>query len=152
MHMADTLGTKAGVDVVVTHDGQLKLGFNEWPDNTKAVSSKGLLPVDASASQQNWRFIAVTYDATIQRDHVRFYVGSTDEAASLDKAVSYDHGPLQSGTGPLAIGHFNARVRPNHHDRMFRGLIDEVKIFGSKTDGSGALPIEEIRAVQRVRP
>jgi hypothetical protein len=35
---------------------------------------------------------------------------------------------------------------------MFRGLIDEVKVFGSKTDGTAALPIEKIRAVQRARP
>ena len=152
VHMADTLGTKAGIDLVVTRDGQLKLGINEWPDNTKAVSSRGLLPVDANASQQNWRFIAVTYDATLPRDNVRFYIGSADEAVSLDQAISYDRGPLQPGTGPLAIGHFNASVRPNHHDRMFRGLIDEVKVFGSKTDGAAALPIEKIRAVQRAHP
>jgi hypothetical protein len=152
VHMADTLGTKAGIDLVVTGDGQLKLGVNEWPDNTQAVSSTGLIPVDANASLKNWRFIAVAYDATIQRDHVRFYVGSVDEDASLDKTISYDRGPLQPGTGPLAVGHFNARVRPNHHDRMFRGLIDEVKVFGSKTDGVAALSLEKIRAIQRVRP
>jgi len=148
VHMADTLGTQAGIDLVVTRDGQLKLGINEWPDHSKAVSSGGLIPVDTGASRQNWRFIAVTYDATAPSDHVRFYIGAAGEAASLDMAISYDRGPLQPATGPLAIGHFNTRVRPQHPDRMFRGLIDEVRIFGSPTDGAGALCAEKIRAIQ----
>jgi len=32
---------------------------------------------------------------------------------------------------------------------MFRGLIDEVRICGSKTDGAGALSLEEIRTIQK---
>jgi Protein of unknown function (DUF4038)/Domain of unknown function (DUF5060)/Concanavalin A-like lectin/glucanases superfamily/Putative collagen-binding domain of a collagenase len=148
VHMADTLGTKAGVDLVFVRDGRLKLGINEWPDTTKAVSSAGLIPVDKKASKTNWRFIAITYNANAERDHVKFYVGSADDAASLDKAISYDRGPLQTGTGTLTVGHFNPGVRAEHSDRIFRGLIDEVRIFGSKTDGTAALSLEQIRAIQ----
>jgi len=32
---------------------------------------------------------------------------------------------------------------------MFRGLIDEVGIFGSKTDETGALSLEQIRTAQK---
>lgn len=149
VHMADTLGTKAGFDLVFVRDGRLKIGINEWPDNTKAVSSPGIIAVDEKARRDNWRFIAVSYDSTAQRDHVRFYVGSADRAASLDKAVSYDQGPLRAGAGVLTVGHFNPPTRRNHGERMFRGLIDEVRICGSKTDGAGALSLEEIRTIQK---
>ena len=147
--MADTLGTKAGFDLVLVRDGRLKIGINEWPDNTKAVSSAGLISVDERVGKDNWRFIAVSYDSTAKREHVKFYVGSADRAASLDKAISYDQEPLRAGAGILTVGHFNPPTRRNHGDRMFRGLIDEVGIYGSKTDGAGALSVEEIRAIQR---
>ncbi len=151
VHMADTLGSQAGLDLVFVSDGSLKLGINQWPDQTEAVSSPGLIPVDRSASADNWRFIAVTYDSQAKRDQVRFYIGSPDRPASLDRAVSYNRGPLRPGAGTLTVGHFNPSTRANHTDRMFRGLIDEVRIFAGKTDGAAALSLEEIRAVQAKR-
>ena len=149
VHMADTMGTKAGVDLVVTRNGQLKIGIDEWPDTTKAVSSPGVIPFDRNAGEENWRFVAVTYDPTAERDHLKFYIGTPTAAARLDKAISYDRGPVDKPTGTLTIGHFNPSLRSGHGDRMFRGLIDEVRVFGSKLDGSAALPLEQIQAVQK---
>ena len=151
VHMAQTQGSQAGIDLVFVSDGRLKLGINEWPDHTKAVSSPGLVPVDRNASPDNWRFIAVTYDSTAEQDHVRFYIGSPDKEASLDSAIRYDRGPVQTGTGTLTVGHFNPGTRNDHSDRMFRGLIDEVRVFGSQTDGAGALSLDQLQAVQRGR-
>jgi hypothetical protein len=151
IHMADTLGTRAGIDLVFSKDGRLKLGINEWPDVTKGVSSPRMIPVAGNANKDNWRFIAVTYDSTADTNHLKFYIGSSTNKAYLDNSISYDRGIVGKDTGPLTIGHFNPNNRRNNGDRIFRGLIDEVKIFGSKTDGTGALSIEEIRAVQRNR-
>jgi hypothetical protein len=33
---------------------------------------------------------------------------------------------------------------------MFRGLIDEIRVFGSVTDASAALDLEQIRALQGI--
>ena len=49
--MADTLGSRAGIDLVVTRNGQLKIGVNEWPDGTQAASEPGLIP-DGSQRRQ----------------------------------------------------------------------------------------------------
>jgi hypothetical protein len=38
-------------------------------------------------------------------------------------------------------------MRSNHSDLMFRGLIDEVRIFGNKVDGSRALSLDEIQTI-----
>ncbi len=149
VHMADTMGSRAGIDLVVTRDGRLKLGVNEWPDDTRAASSPGLVPVDSHVGQGNWRFIAVTYDATASGSHVKFYVGSPASEIRLDKAISYDRGPVGKGTGVLTVGHFNPGTRSGNGNRMFRGLIDEVRLFGSKTDGAGALAIDQIRTVHK---
>jgi len=149
VHMADTLGTRAGIDLVVTRDGRLKLGVNEWPDATQATSDPDLIPVDPGAGAGNWRFIAVTYDSTAVKDHVRIYVGTPTDGVRLHKATSYDRGPVGKGAGILTVGHFNRGSRGNAGDRMFRGLIDEVRLFGSRVDGYGALSIEDIRTVQK---
>jgi hypothetical protein len=149
VHAADTLGSRDGIDLVFVRDGRLKLGVNEWPDSTEGVSSPGLIPVDKNAAEDNWRFLAVTYDCTADEDHLKIYIGSPTKEVYLDKAISYDRGAVGKGVGPVTIGHFNRKSRSNNGDRMFRGLIDEVRIFGSKTDGTGALSVRQIRAVQK---
>ena len=149
MHMADTMGDRAGIDLVVTRDGRLKIGVNEWPDATQAGSGPDVIPVDGSAGKDNWRFVALTYDSTAVKDHVKIYTGTPADDVRLQKAISYDRGPVGKGAGILTVGHFNPGTRGNNNDRMFRGLIDELRLFGSRVDGSGALSIEEIRTVQK---
>ena len=149
VHMADTLGSRAGIDLVITRDGRLKIGVNEWPDRTQAASEPDLIPLDRKAGKDNWRFIAVTYDSTAAKEHVKLYVGTTTADVRMHKAVSYDRGPVGKGTGVLTVGHFNPAMRSNHSDRMFRGLIDEVRLFGNSLDGTGALSLDEIRTIHK---
>ena len=33
-------------------------------------------------------------------------------------------------------------------ERTYRGILDEIRIFGSTLDGSGALPLDELIKVQ----
>jgi hypothetical protein len=49
----------------------------------------------------------------------------------------------------LTIGAFNPTTRAGKGDRMFRGLIDDIRVFGSAADGAGALQFEQIRNIQR---
>jgi hypothetical protein len=135
-----------GVDLVFLADGSLRIGINQWPDATAGltnISSPGKITVDADASSANWRFFAVTYDSTQPAEHLKFYFGSEAEDALLDVATNYFRGAVGTGIRPLVIGHFNNTTRPGALNRMFRGLIDEVKIFGE------ALTAEQILTVQR---
>jgi hypothetical protein len=138
-----------GFDLVITGDGRLQLGVNEWPDDSPARSSAGQVPSDAGAPAANWRFFAVTYDATISSGEVKFYFGDANREATLDGTVAYHRGPLGDDPGPLAVGHFNRRTRAGHLDRMFRGVMDEVRVHGSQVDGAGALTQGQIQALQR---
>jgi hypothetical protein len=132
-----------GVDIVYATGGTLKVGVNEWPDNTIACSSSGMIPTDPDAGASNWRFFVVTYDSST--DSLRIYFGSNNEWACLDKAITYSKGAVGTDIGKLAIGHFNDESnRTGRTDRMFRGLIDGVKIFDS------VLNLNQIKLVQNI--
>lgn len=130
-----------GVDIVYASGGTLKVGINQWPDNTVAISSAGVIPTDAAAPASNWRFFAVTYNASTST--IQFYFGDNTTLASLDKSLNYNRGIVGASIGKLAIGHFNAESsRTSRTDRMFRGLIDQVEIYGS------VLSLQEIQTIQ----
>lgn len=119
-----------GVDLVYQSNGSLRLGVDGWPDNSPAFSSPAKVTTDASASAGNWVFFAVTYQANGQ---VQFYFGNNATDASFDVAKTYT-GPGVTGSAinKLAIGAFNDGTRsPGTYDRMFRGLIDDIQVYGS---------------------
>ena len=132
-----------GVDLVYKTDGSLQLGINQWPDNTPSRSSAGMIPADAGAGPDNWRFFAVTFDSTLPNGQVKFYFGSNVGDATLDGAKDYARGVVGANISRLCIGHFNIATRSSAPDRMFRGLIDEVQVFDE------ALSLAEIIVVQR---
>lgn len=131
-----------GVDLVYKSDGSLQLGINQWPDGTAAVSSTGKISADVTANPSNWRFFTVTYDSTQSSNQVKFYFGANGSAAALDVARSYARGWTGTNISRLCIGQFDLASRGFGTDRMFRGLIDEVQVFGQ------ALTLEQIQSVQ----
>jgi hypothetical protein len=150
---------KEGVELIHRAEGNLQLGINQWADGTGAVSSakqipivdeKKLTPENANQlAQANWRFFAVTYDSTAASGHVKFYFGTRQADAKLDTECEYARGPAGAKISPtLTIGNTTLVTRPMAPDRNFKGQIDEIRIFGSTSDGSGALPVAEIIKVQ----
>lgn len=134
-----------GVDIVYISNGSLKVGINEWPDHSVAQSNSGKIPTDGNASDSNWRFFAVTYDSSLSS--LKFYFGDNNTPASLDKEIEYNMGAVGTDIGKLAIGHFNEESRRTSRlDRMFKGLIDQVEIYGSD------LSQTELRSVQNLFP
>jgi hypothetical protein len=137
-----------GFDLVFLRDGRLQLSVNQWPDSLPTQSSPGKISVDPEAGQANWRFFAVTYDSTAANDHVTFYFGTAGQPAARDTAITYHRGAVGPTCGPLAIGHFNKTTRNGNGDRMFRGMLDNIRIHGSTVGSSGALDLAEIRQLQ----
>jgi hypothetical protein len=139
-----------GFDLVHLITGALRLGVNQWPDGADGggpQSSDGWLREDPETGPDNWIFFAVTYDSTLPAGHVKYYFGSGSQAAILDIEADYTRGPIES-SGPLAVGNFSpvASARnetgPSGGSRVFRGLIDELRVFNR------ALDLAEIAAVQ----
>lgn len=144
-------GQNYGFDLVVATNGIdanafLKLGVNEWPDNTPAISSSSIT-IDPSESASNWVFFAVSYDGSLTSQNISFYFGNGTQAAALNWTTDYNKGPIQQ-SGILGIGNANQNIwfaggQGTMGDvRSFRGLIDEVKVYNR------VLTLEEIQAAQ----
>jgi chitodextrinase len=133
-----------GVDLVYQSNGSLRLGVDQWPDFSPAVSSTNKVTTlnNPTLQSTNWIFFAVTYKSNGQ---VEYYFGKLDALATLDATKSYaGRGTTGSNISKLALGNFNSATRnPSTYDRMFRGFIDDIQIFGS------ALSLDEIIFVQQ---
>jgi chitodextrinase len=132
-----------GVDLVYQSNGSLRLGVDQWPDNSPAFSSPNKVTTlnNPTLQSTNWVFFAVTYQSN---GKVEYYFGKTDALATLDVTKSYAaRGTTGANIGKLALGNFNSATRnPSTYDRMFRGFMDNIQIYGS------ALTLEEIIHVQ----
>ncbi len=143
---------REGVDLALRSDGGLQLGVNQWADASSAKSPPGQIPVADETAKDglrlNWRFFAVTYDSGVAAGHAKFYVGSSAADATLAGAADCNRGPVGAKFAPaLSIGNVNPAARGTG-DRAFRGIVDEIRIFGSAHDGGGALALDQIVEVQ----
>ena len=125
-----------GFDLVQTA-GALRIGINQWPDGGGGggpSSAAGRITADPATGTNNWMFFAVTYDSTLGSGQLRYYFGKHNQAAALDTTHTYARGPINT-SGRLTVGNFGAvvaarnEVGPGGGSRVFRGLIDELKVF-----------------------
>lgn len=147
----NSMKVNEGVELVLRSDGSLQLGIGQWADQG-ARSKPDQIPVyDSKAANAGseayakWRFFAVTYDSGLAKDHVKFYTAAQNADPKLVNAVDYNRGPSGLKISPtLTIGNLPPMIRPMAPERSYRGILDEIRIFGSTLDGSGALPLEEL--------
>ena len=101
---------------------------------------------NAYAGPDEWTFFAVTYDGTTEKQNVAFYKGSLLEGVRPVGKVSFletpSGGALEGSAVRMQLGGLDA---PN---RCFKGCLDELRVFGSAKDASGALDLDEIQKWQ----
>lgn len=143
-------GDNDGVDLAYQgSNNSLQLGIKDWNDVGGPQSSANKIPVDINGPFNNWRFFAVTYNSALSSGHVKFYFGTNATVATLDVARDYSRGLTGSDiASTVTIGHHPATHRAGNTTQNFKGVLDQIRVFGSKTDGSGALTIEQIRELQ----
>lgn len=145
-----------GVELVYRTDGSLQLGIGEWAEKSAARTKPEQIPLyDAKAANAGteanakWRFFAVTYDSGLAAGHVKFYIATANQDPKLINTCDYNRGPSGAKISPvLSIGNVPPMIRPMAPERTYRGILDEIRIYGSTLDGSGALPLEEIIKIQ----
>ncbi|HLY08943.1 MAG TPA: hypothetical protein VKW04_06475 [Planctomycetota bacterium] len=146
-----------GVEIVHRSDGSLQIGINQKAEasaiRTPPQQIPAVDPTAVNALFMNWRFFAVTYDSTAASSNAKIYVGNRD----VDAALIVQRDCLAGSTGPriaagLSIGNVPAGQRAILPKASFRGLMDEIRIFGSTRDGSGALTLPAIVLVQARAP
>jgi chitodextrinase len=129
-----------GVDLVMESNGRLRIGVNGWPDNSIAYTGNGRITIDPQAGADNWIFFAVTYNSS--SGEILWYIGDNSGTLIPDGGSILAAGAVGSNIAKLAIGAFNSATRnPGTYDRMFRGLIDDIRIYGS------ALSFEDLETI-----
>ncbi len=143
-----------GVDLAMHADGSLGMGVNQWNDQTGGTSdysSIGKIPVDPDGGFNNWIFFAVTYNSTVSSGQISYYFGGNGTSPKLDVNNTYNAGPVGTNVSPtLTVGNHNPSNRINSYalNQSWKGGMDQIQVFGSTTDGTGALSFEDIVVVQ----
>ncbi len=97
-----------------------------------------------------WIFIAVSYDSTKTSNNVAFYLG-TKTGAVVPVGFKGTLGTLNNGTvsqGAHALGIGNDSNVTN--TRPLDGYMDNVRLFGSTTDSSGALTQAQLERLREL--
>jgi hypothetical protein len=90
---------------------------------------------DYSITPDTWTFVAVTYDGTKNTDNLKVYASTNGCNLTLVSTLTHNQGAITASSGVLESGMF------------FRtGLFDSLRLYGSKTDDSGVLSEDEIKA------
>jgi hypothetical protein len=144
---------REGVEIVYRADGSLQVGVNQKAEESEARTPSGVIPVldpaNPSSLFDSWRFFAVTYDSTTLTAEIKIYVGERGKDAALSVSRPGVGRKIAERLAPaLTIGNVPSAMRTTHPQSMFRGLLDEIRIFGSSWDGSGALPLEALIKLQ----
>jgi len=141
-----------GVEIVQRGDGSLQVGINQKAEDSEIRTASAVIPVLAEAAgasiYDNWRYFAVTCDATLPAGEVKIYLGYRDHDAVLCLSKSGPGKPGARVAAALSIGNLPPAARAAQPPGGFRGWIDDLRIFGSTWDGSGALAPAELVKIQ----
>lgn len=118
-------------------DYVLRLYQDQWgrPRQTVNVNDGPLSPYSYWGVLDKWQFVAVTYDGAAAAQNEIFYQRPIDDATMRVVIRDHNAGDLMSSGFPLEFG------------ADIEGLIDEVRVFGSKTDGSGVLSKTQLEQI-----
>lgn len=115
------------------------LGFN--------VDAGGTSSPAAYTEVGQYVYFAITYDGSKSIDNVKFYKGTTGANPTFSTVATQtvDVGAVDNftGTSPyfLYLGNNNSGIR------QFDGYLDNVEIYGSATDGTGALSAADVQGI-----
>lgn len=143
---------KDGVEIVHRADGSLQVGINQKAEDSEIRTASAVIPVLAEGPgypiYDNWRYFAVTYDATTAAGEVKIYLGYRDHDAVLCVSKPGPGKPGARVAAAFSIGNLPPAARAAQPAGGFRGWIDEIRIYGSTWDGSGALAPADVVKIQ----
>ncbi len=158
-NLVSTSASEKGFRVVGNTNSRLQLyyGGEGYKDSNGNASSKSFSSATNGpwAATGEWIFFATTIEITDTQTLVRFYSGAVDGEVTSRGQTTYTHvvdedegilelGDFVPGTAPLTIGNFaNAST-----SRPFKGYIDNIGLWASATDASGALTLSQLEALR----
>lgn len=140
---ARLFNTGQGFLLAGTDDG--KLSFNGRKNGESSGSSQMIAVTnDIFKTQNEWIFVAVTYDGTGSTSSVaKMYVGTATtgviEIGSVTSTATFGAKSL----GSLFFGATSASVT-----NAFDGWLDDIRLYGATSGASGALTLEQLEAIR----
>ncbi|MDF3057268.1 MAG: anchor protein [Rariglobus sp.] len=110
---------------------------------TKVSSSGDTITTPAG----QWVFLAVTFDGTGTNKTATFYQGSTSASASLS-SQSVVYTTTNAALGNNATLSLGGNATSGSNVRPFDGLFDDIRVYASTVDGSGALGSSAINDIR----
>lgn len=105
--------------------------FDEAPANVR-------LTWRSFAHENEWTFFAVVYNGEM----LTFFSGTPASPVTEKGKLNYNAGATDSPDAKIAIGNHTNGKRP------FDGWLDNIRIFGSTKDVTGALTVQELEALR----
>ena len=132
----DPLGTGF---LLMTGRGTLVLSVNKQQTPSPANEGSFYHQTD------EWVFFAVTYNGNQKANNVVFYGGTPSSEPVVVGVASNETGPVPALNkyGSLVVGNNAGGIRP------FHGMLDNVALYGSSGDESGALNEAQIKEIYR---
>ena len=115
--------------------GETEVGLQFRVGTTRATSARSY------GITKEWVFFAITYDKTKSINNVNFYRGTKTQPVTLVSTHTFDV-DLRTDLNFKLGGHFAAS------DGMFYGFFDNIRLYGSKTDATGVLTLEELEIIR----
>lgn len=127
-------------------------GFSLWSANVDDTLSLQVNGVNSGyaggdglfGAAGQWIFFAVSYDGSITDNNVNFYAATTATTPSLNNTFTLDQGTVNTNPGAVTLSIGNTEIGGN---RGFDGWLDNIAIYGSKTDAGGVLSLTEIQTI-----
>lgn len=124
-----------GFDIFLA-DGQCHVKIND-----------GQIPsVIVYTNVAEWVFLAITYDSTASEKNIKFYNGSPTKPVYCNREPLFSKGVPVATATPAAFGNINSEY---YYQRPFVGYLDNIRMYGSKTDSSGVLSLAQLEALRQ---
>lgn len=108
------------------------------------VNSSNVVSQNWYTDAGSWVYFAVSYDGALSTNNVNFYKGTLTSPVALQETLSLAAGAVADDTNGLSIA-----SRTGLNDRPFDGLLDDLRIFGSKTDSTGVLSLGQLEQIRQ---
>jgi hypothetical protein len=96
----------------------------------------------ALTNNNAWVFVAVTYDGSLASSQIKLYSGTSASSAAL---IAQGNTSL---TGIAFSSNLSFGARYATSDRGFDGSLDNIRLYGEASGGSGALDLAAINAIR----
>lgn len=124
-------GSTSGFLLLGASSGTLDLEINNVGSTTDTA---------AWSEVGEWIFFAVTYDGTTSASNVRFYKATRSLPVTLVETRSLNQGRALENTNDFNVGNSGG----TGVNRPFDGWLDNVRVFGSRSDDRGALSAAQL--------